>query len=70
MLDGLPAQAIEKVELTAEARTLSEQYIAAGVIGPRMAADAQHIAIATTSGVDVLELELQAHRQLAARSRV
>ena len=54
VLDDLPAGVIERVELTEEARALSEQYIEAGVIGPRMAADARHIAIATTSGVDVL----------------
>jgi hypothetical protein len=54
VLDELPPEAIERVELTAEARALSEQYIAAGVIGPRMAADARHIAVATTSRVDVL----------------
>jgi hypothetical protein len=54
VLETLPAACVERVDLTAEARELSEQYIAAGVIGPRMAADARHIAIATVNHVDVL----------------
>lgn len=54
VLTNLPPECIERVELTAEARTLAEQYIAAGVISPKMLADARHIGIATVTQVDVL----------------
>jgi hypothetical protein len=54
VLAALAADCMERVELTADARALSEQYIAAGVIGAKMRADAQHIGIATVSRVDVL----------------
>jgi hypothetical protein len=42
------------VELTEEARTLAGHYIAAGVISPKMLADARHIGVATVNRVDVL----------------
>jgi hypothetical protein len=42
------------MQLDAEARELAEGYIAAGVLTPRMRADAQHIAIATVGRVDVV----------------
>ena len=37
-----------------EARELSERYLKEGVTGPGMRIEAQHIAIATISAVDVL----------------
>ena len=45
---------IETLQLDAEARELAEAYIAAGVITAKMRVDAQHIAIATVTRVDVL----------------
>ncbi len=44
----------ERLEFTEEAATLSELYIAAGVIADTKRIDAQHIAVATTHKVDVL----------------
>ena len=54
VLTNLPAEAVERVELTEEARTLAQHYITAGVISPKMLADARHIGIATVQRVDVL----------------
>jgi predicted nucleic acid-binding protein len=54
VLNDLPAECIERVELTADATALAEQYITAGVVSPRMRADARHIGIATVNRVDVL----------------
>jgi len=44
----------EYVELTDEAAELAERYISEGVLDPTKRVDAQHIAIATVSRVDVL----------------
>jgi hypothetical protein len=46
-LATVPQEHVELMQLDAEARELAEGYIAAGVLTPRMRADAQHIAIAT-----------------------
>ncbi|WP_420129927.1 PIN domain-containing protein [Longimicrobium sp.] len=54
VLENLPRSAVERVELTEEARTLAGEYIAAGVIPPKMLADARHIGVATVNRVDVL----------------
>jgi predicted nucleic acid-binding protein len=54
VLQELPSECIERVELTADAAALAEQYIAAGVVSPKMRADARHIGIATVHRVDVL----------------
>ncbi|MEW6744377.1 MAG: PIN domain protein [Planctomycetota bacterium] len=53
-LASVPEEHIEMLQLDAEAKDLAEAYIAAGVVAPRMRADAQHIAIATVGRVDVL----------------
>ena len=53
-LATVPEELVEMLQLDAEARELAEGYIAAGVLSPRMRADAQHIAIATVGRVDVL----------------
>jgi hypothetical protein len=45
---------LETLQLGAEAMGLADEYLAAGVLGPRMRADAQHIAIATVGRVDAL----------------
>ena len=53
-LAAVPEAHTETLRLDAEARELAEAYLAAGVLTPRMRADAQHIAIATVGRVDVL----------------
>ena len=54
VLEEIPAMHREYVELTAEATILAQHYIDAGVIGAAKRVDAQHIAIATISRVEVL----------------
>ncbi len=51
---SLPPEATERVQLTAEARALADHYIASGALTEKMRADALHIAIASTTGVDAL----------------
>ena len=53
-LADVPVEHIEMLQLDTEAATLADAYLAAGVLLPRMRADAQHIAIATVARVDVL----------------
>jgi hypothetical protein len=53
-LDQVPERFREYVELTREADELAWSYIRQGVIGVKNRVDAQHIAIATLSRVDVL----------------
>ena len=53
-LEEVPLVHREDVELTEEAATLAERYIVAGVVVETKRVDAQHIALATISRVDVL----------------
>ncbi len=53
-LAEVPEAHIEALQLRAEAAELADAYLAAGVLTPKMRADAQHIAIATVGRVDVL----------------
>ncbi len=52
--ESVPEEHIEALWLNVEAMELAEAYVFEGVIGERMRADAQHIAIATVARVDVL----------------
>ena len=54
ILDAVPPQHIEIVDLSDEAQQLAQQYIEQRVLNPRMLVDALHIAVATLVGVDVL----------------
>ena len=54
VLEEVPEVHREYVELTEEAALLAQRYIDAGVIGAAKRVDAQHIAIATLSYVEVL----------------
>ena len=54
VLKAIPEENREYLDLTTEARELAERYLNEGVIGPGKRIDAQHIAIATISRVDVL----------------
>lgn len=53
-LASVPAEHVETLPIDDESRELAEAYIAAGVISPKMRADAQYIASATVARVDVL----------------
>ena len=54
VLKSVPAENREDVELTAEAAGLAERYTSAEVVVATKRVDAQHIAIASVSRVDVL----------------
>ena len=54
VFEEIPEEHREYVELTKEAEELARHYITAGVLGEAKRVDAQHIAIATISRVDVL----------------
>lgn len=54
VLDRIPAEAREDVQLGEEAAALADHYIRAGVVSKAHLLDAQHIAIATLERVDVL----------------
>lgn len=53
-LTELPDSAVENVLLTDEAERVAAEYLARGAAGDATVVDAQHIAIATVEGVDVL----------------
>lgn len=54
ILEEIPEENIEYVELTEEAVNLAQKYILEGVIEKGKLVDAEHIAIATINRVDVL----------------
>jgi hypothetical protein len=54
VLDDIPEEHKEYIELAVEAVELAQHYIDAEVIGATKRVDAQHIALATVSRVDVL----------------
>ena len=54
VLDEVPEEQREYVELTEESALLAQRYITEKVIGKAKQVDAQHIAVATVSRVDVL----------------
>jgi hypothetical protein len=54
LADSLPSSAVEMVELGEEARNLADLYIASGVVGASMLADAQHSPAATVHRAEVL----------------
>lgn len=54
ILADVPSIHTELIEFDEEAAELADRYISDGVIGSRMRLDAQHIATATVSRVDVL----------------
>jgi len=54
VLERIPEAHREYVELTEEAKELAQSYIAANVVEEAKLIDAQHIAVATVSRVDVL----------------
>ncbi len=54
LIDRVPQEHLVRVTLSEEARNLAEEYVNAKAIGGANRMDAQHIAIATVSRVDVL----------------
>ena len=54
LLAALPPEHVDSVELGEEARNLADLYVASGVVGGSMLADAQHIAAATVHRADIL----------------
>ncbi|MDE0393222.1 MAG: PIN domain-containing protein [Gammaproteobacteria bacterium] len=54
VLRAVGADNVEVVAITGEIRELADRYVESGVLGKGMRADAQHVAAATVSGVDVL----------------
>lgn len=54
VLGSVPTESIEEVVFGEEAANLADHYISAGVVGAASLEDAQHIATATVSRVDVL----------------
>jgi len=54
VLDRIPHENRQDVELTPEAIELANSYIAAEVVAPSKLADAQHIAIASVNRVDLV----------------
>lgn len=54
ILEGIPEENIEYVELTEEAVNLGREYIKDGVVSESKLVDAQHIAIATINRVDIV----------------
>lgn len=54
LVESLPPEHVESVELGEEARTLADLYVTSKVVAPSMLADAQHIAIATIHRADVV----------------
>ena len=54
LIDKLPKNAMENVEMTKEADELSEIYVQEGIVSRNDFVDAQHIALATIIHADVL----------------
>ena len=54
ILESIPPLSVEAVEVDEEARNLADLYVASGVVGASMLADAQHIAAATVHRTDIL----------------
>lgn len=54
VLEDIPEEHQEYIELKEEAVELAQHYISAGVIGGAKRVDAQHIALATVNRVDAL----------------
>jgi hypothetical protein len=54
VLQGLPAAAVEQVDVTPECRVLQAAYLRAGVVSRKSESDALHIACATVWQVDLV----------------
>ncbi len=54
ILDNVPSEFLEEVNLTEESNELSRSYLKENVISKRFYADSQHIAIATVIKADII----------------
>ncbi len=54
LVDTLPRESVEIVEVDDEVRQLADSYVSSGVVANSMLADAQHIAAASVHRADVL----------------
>jgi formylmethanofuran dehydrogenase subunit B len=54
IVSGLDPARVEFVAITTEMENLRDAYLKAGVVGPDSREDAEHIAIAVVSGVDLV----------------
>lgn len=54
LLLSLPPEQVENVEFTPQARELQEAYLRAGILTPRAAVDAGHVATATVCRADAI----------------
>lgn len=54
VLASTSVEHVERVSISSEAEALRAAYLADGVVGPSSTVDALHVALATTSKVDVI----------------
>jgi hypothetical protein len=54
VLANLPEDQVDEITVDEEVLLLRDAYLAAGVVGPSSAADAEHIAAATVAEVDIV----------------
>ena len=54
LLGSISGESVEIVESTDETIDLRDAYLAAGIVGPAYADDAEHIACATIANVDII----------------
>ena len=54
LLPSLPEGAVEILDVTPEILSLRDRYVEAGIVGPRWADDAAHVAAATVARVDAI----------------
>jgi predicted nucleic acid-binding protein len=54
VLKSLPANGVEKVEISEEVMDLRDAYLKARILGPRWSADAAHVAAATVARADAI----------------
>jgi len=54
LLESIPEEQLERIDLTDEVKALAETYIKEKVVGKSSIADCQHIALATVYRADVL----------------
>jgi predicted nucleic acid-binding protein len=54
VLFSIPAEVIERVELTEEIMNLRDEYLSAKIVSPRWTDDAAHVAAATVARADAI----------------
>ena len=53
-LESLPAESMERIAVSDEARNLASAYIEAGILGSASVDDATHVAVATVAEADLI----------------